>query len=316
MTLRGFDGSFRAGHVAGIEIRVHLTLIILGAWTLYDWGTAGELAFGATAFAITFGSVLLHEFGHCFAARRLGGSADRIILWPLGGLAMADVPPSPGAEIIVALAGPAVNALLMLATGPVLLSLRADLGIWILSETFRSDPRPAVLVLQQVFYLNSAQFLFNVLVMAFPLDGGRVVRGLLWFRHGEARSLRIASGLSMAIGVVLIVLGLLGQLGGLWLVFLASFVLAEGYASWRAAGEAIELEGPFAPGYRGRGFADWWASVRESIAERRRQRSAMARERIEARVDFLLEKVHRVGLKGLTRGERRFLRRASREYRS
>src|SRR5207253_7891282 len=98
------------GHVSGVRIRVHMLFILYIVFELIGAGSA----FFTTAhyLFILFGSVFLHELGHCFTARRVGGSADDVLMWPLGGLATVDAPRTPWPQFLVVAGGPAVNVVL------------------------------------------------------------------------------------------------------------------------------------------------------------------------------------------------------------
>src|SRR5579884_1384746 len=118
-----FTWSFPIGYLFGITVRVHFVLPIMFiglVWRATDpkwFPVAGSWADMAVILGLMFLSVLLHEFGHCFAARRVDGDADEVLLWPLGGLARCDVPRTPWANFITALGGPMVNILLCVASG-------------------------------------------------------------------------------------------------------------------------------------------------------------------------------------------------------
>jgi Zn-dependent protease len=128
--------------------------------------------------------VMLHEFGHALACRQVGGVANQIVLWPMGGVAYVNPPPRPGATLWSIAAGPLVNVALI----PVLL---------IPGSLLRSVDSPEVIhnvlpFLRTVFAINLILLLFNMLP-AYPLDGGQILRCLLWFFLGRGRSLLIAA---------------------------------------------------------------------------------------------------------------------------
>jgi Zn-dependent protease len=128
--------------------------------------------------------VLLHEFGHSLACRQTGGKADEIVLWPLGGVAFVKPPSRPGAELWSIAAGPLVNVALI----PVILGLdwaRLHLG-WGAGE---ADYRR---YLRYVTLMNYGLLIFNLLPV-YPLDGGQILRSLLWFKLGKWRSLRVVT---------------------------------------------------------------------------------------------------------------------------
>ena len=101
------NGSFRVGRLFGITIRVHILFVIWIAWRLIASGDGWQ--FHAAFLGMLFGIVLLHEFGHCFGARSVGGFAENILMWPLGGLAYAHAPMTPWAQFVTVASGPLVN---------------------------------------------------------------------------------------------------------------------------------------------------------------------------------------------------------------
>ncbi|MER3399973.1 MAG: hypothetical protein C4313_02375 [Thermoflexus sp.] len=167
--------------VAGVPVRVHWTLLALLAMALLG---AGALAGGRAAlrqglwWGMLFGAVLIHELGHLLAARLLGLPVTEVVLWPLGGFTMIRLPPARfGAELIIALAGPGVN--LLLAAGIHLLGIAPDAD-GITSEALRAAG-----------WVNALLGLFN-LMPVFPMDGGRILRGLLALGLREDRGTRLA----------------------------------------------------------------------------------------------------------------------------
>ena len=179
MDFRNFySWAFPVGSVAGIRIRIHLLLV--GFWLYQLNGLLQEedlershmIVIWTVSIAALFGSILLHEFGHCFAARRVGGSADDVLLWPLGGLAFCDAPNTPRAQFIVAAGGPAVTAVIAATS-------------WI---AFELIPKPQPYSTADYyhhyahFYLVDMQlflFFFNSIPL-YPLDGGRMFHALYW----------------------------------------------------------------------------------------------------------------------------------------
>ena len=143
--------------------------------------------------------VTIHEFGHALACRQVGGRADRIVLWPLGGVAYVDPPPRPGATLWSIAAGPLVNVVLL----PVLL-IAVTMG--------RSAGMPATApdlykLMRAILFIDLGLLIFNILPI-YPLDGGQILRSLLWFVLGRARSLMVATilgliGIAGFIGIAL-----------------------------------------------------------------------------------------------------------------
>ena len=127
-----------------------------------------------------FGIVLLHEFGHALACRQVGGQANQIVLWPLGGVAYVAPPPRPGATLWSIAAGPLVNV----ALAPILTIL------WLLGALgglgARRCPMPT-LSSRRSCIINWGLLIFNMLPI-YPLDGGQILQSLLWFVLGRARA--------------------------------------------------------------------------------------------------------------------------------
>jgi len=164
-----------------------------GSYSSWVWNFLEYLAL--------FGIVLLHEFGHALACRQVGGTADRIMLWPLGGVAFVDPPPRPGATLWSIAAGPLVNVALFPILGGA-----AVMG-WSLGWAHTMPD--AYHLLRMVVGIDVGLFVFNILPI-YPLDGGQILRSLLWFVLGRARSL----GAVTVLGFV----GAAGFLGlALWL---------------------------------------------------------------------------------------------------
>lgn len=316
--------SWRVGRLFGIDIRIHFILLLYALGLLLVDASQYGIPVYWTLLHITivFGSVLLHEFGHCFAAISSGGSADEIILWPLGGLAMCDHERTPGTTIWVAAAGPAVNLLIMLLTGAVVLA--SGHGLWIEGFERLMGARGSVapmpmFILQWVFAVNGMLFFFNLFLPAYPLDGGRVLQGIIWRATGdEHRATWVTCHLAMGISVAMGLFGILTL--NLFLSLIAIFVFVNARRT-RAALMEEQSEESFDYGLGPR--TTFTVRTRPSLVERwrlrleqrRMRRQRAKRQMIERRVDDLLEKVHRVGLGGLTGGERRFLRSASKHYR-
>jgi len=208
-------GSFPLFRFAGIQVYLHWWWFLAAAYEITARsGAYRSFAWNVAEYVALFVIVLMHEFGHSLACRQTGGKADEIILWPLGGIAFVRPPARPGAELWSIAAGPLVNVLLV----PVIFGLiwaRANLG-WGL------DFPDYKLFLRDLFRLNLTLLVFNLLPV-YPLDGGQILRSLLWFVFGRARSLQIASVLG-AVGIVVVFGGLLWVQPQNWM-----FTLLMGY---------------------------------------------------------------------------------------
>jgi len=210
--------------LGGTAVRMHLTFLLLLAWIAaiqYMHGTAQDAVYGVLFILVLFGCVVLHEFGHIWAARRYGIRTPDVTLLPIGGVAsMERMPEKPAQEIVVALAGPAVNAVIALVL-IVVLGLHLDpsqISIETLHASFWA----------QVAVANIVLLVFN-LIPAFPMDGGRVLRAVLaiWLGFGPATKVAARIGQGLAI-----VFAFLGLMGNPLLILIAAFIFLA------AAGEA------------------------------------------------------------------------------
>jgi uncharacterized protein (TIGR03067 family) len=153
----------------------------------------------AVEYVALFGMVLLHEFRHVLACRSVGGIANRIVLWPLGGVAFIDPPPRPGALLWSTAAGPLVNVLLLAPT----------IGFWMVCRaTGCQDTAPDIYRFAAgVAWINGYLLVFNMLPV-YPLDGGRILQALLWFVMGRARSLLVAAAIGLLTGLALLIIAI------------------------------------------------------------------------------------------------------------
>ena len=186
--------SFKIARIAGIDVRIHATFLLLLAWMATASGRTGGASAaisGVIFICLVFGCVLLHEFGHALAARRYGIRTPDITLLPIGGVARLDrMPDLPSQEIVVAIAGPLVNVGIALLLW---LYLGFSTGIphlGTLREAGASLPLKLLMV-------NISLVLFN-LIPAFPMDGGRILRALLAMRMEYARATHIAATIGQA----------------------------------------------------------------------------------------------------------------------
>jgi len=217
--------SLTVGYVYGTAVRIHVTFLLFLVWiwaAYYRLGGAGAAWEGVVFVGLLFLCVLLHEFGHIFAARRYGVKTPEVTLWPFGGIARLErIPEKPSEELVVALAGPAVNVVIALV---LLLVLGGNVGL----EHIESIDNPQTSLLAKLAAANIFLVVFN-LIPAFPMDGGRVLRAVLamTMSHGQATQVAASIGQALAIG-----LGLLGIFGNPMLIIIAIFVFLA------ASGEA------------------------------------------------------------------------------
>ncbi|MCB5175387.1 MULTISPECIES: site-2 protease family protein [Microvirga] len=220
--------SIPVGTVKGTVIRIHFTFILFLVWIAVSHYASGgrQAAIEGTAFVILlFLCVLLHEFGHVFAARRYGVQTPDITLLPIGGVARLErIPEEPSQELIVALAGPAVNVVIAAI-------LFAVLGGFVPADSMDVQ-NPGTSMVARLAMVNVFLVVFN-LIPAFPMDGGRVLRAILASRLGYQRGTQIAASVGQ---VVAFGLGLLGLMGNPLLIFIAIFVYLG------AAGEAHAVQ--------------------------------------------------------------------------
>ncbi len=221
-------GSFRLFRLFGIDVWLHWSWFFV-AYLQFQLGgdQFNNSLWHVATYLSLFGIVLLHEFGHSLACKSVGGHADRIILWPLGGVAFVRPPPRPGAVLWSIAAGPLVNLLLVPVTLSLLLlvhSLNLDND----PRTWSDIERYAVAVTS----INIMLFMFNMLPI-YPLDGGQILQALLWFVIGRAASLHFVA----IVGMVVATIGgaLAFWTGNWWLVIMALFIGWRSYQGYRLA---------------------------------------------------------------------------------
>ncbi len=169
----------------GIDVSLHWSWFLVAAYEIGDRQTAySSITWNVAEYLALFLIVMLHEFGHALACRQVGGVANQIVLWPLGGVAYVNPPQRPGAYLWSIAAGPLVNVALL----PIL----KIVGILFRSQGLAQELPNAFLLLQAVAWINLRLLIFNILPI-YPLDGGQILRSLLWFVMGRARSLMAAT---------------------------------------------------------------------------------------------------------------------------
>ncbi|MFP4068903.1 MAG: site-2 protease family protein [Opitutales bacterium] len=195
-------GSFRLGALAGIDILVHWSFWILLLWIFVVESLGGGTlrgVYGALLVLAVFGCVVLHELGHALTARFFGVGTEYIVLLPIGGVASLEkIPEKPLQELLVAVAGPAVNVVLAVVFGGLFFLGAGETGF---EEALRGGSFLAVLTAINVFLV-----LFN-LIPAFPMDGGRMLRALLATFLGRVRATRIAATIGQALAVLFFLAG-------------------------------------------------------------------------------------------------------------
>jgi stage IV sporulation protein FB len=356
-----FTWALPLGRFFGVTVRVHILflLFVLVMWLkalprekpdsiLQTVGPTWMLAL----MGLLFLSVLLHEFGHCFAAHQVDGDADEVLLWPLGGLARCELPHSPWAHFVTAAGGPLVNVLLCVLSGAALIacSFQPSFSPWpdqcwytVLhnfadGKIWGSQWAPARLatetlptwqyLLAQFFWVNWVMLLVNVLLIGFPMDGGRMLQATLWPRLGFRTATRTAIFVGFLVMFVVGVYALLSE--ELMVLCLAGFIYVACKQEWinlEMGGEeslfgydfsqgytSLERDQPLPPPRKKRpNFLQRWLKQRAAKKLQRRQEQ---QEADESRMDALLEKIAREGKQALTDEEQRFLKRVSDRYRN
>jgi Zn-dependent protease len=211
--------SFKIAKIFGIDVRIHITFLLLLAFIgLGDYQAGGApAAFGSVLFVcLVFLCVLLHEFGHAMAARRYGIHTPDITLLPIGGVARLErMPENPVQELVVAIAGPLVNVVI----AGVLFLIPGSHGNLF---NFGGIEHPATGLLDMLLRVNVWLVAFNLLP-AFPMDGGRVLRAFLAMRLPYAQATQIAATVGQVMAFGLGFWGLTHQ-GSIMLVLIAVFV--------------------------------------------------------------------------------------------
>jgi len=309
----------------GIRVRAHASLIItMIIVLLLGWGF-GPMTWQErlAASIMLFTIVLLHEFGHCFAARWMGGTAEDILMHPLGGLAMARPPHRPWSTFVTVACGPLVNVLICIATGLVLWFKFSVIPwnpfgayFWAAIEKDRSlieSYNTWGLWVRWCFSTSWTIFLFNLLPI-FPLDGGQIVQTALWKRVGYYKSMIFACVTGMVGAVIVGMYGL--AWGGMTFVVLAIM----GFVACYQMRQQLLAAGPW--GFQEEDAVDYSASIyggtttrkstraNERLARQTQRRQAEDRA-LQAKVDHILEKVSQHGMMSLTWWEKRTLRKAT-----
>lgn len=231
-TAMGRRWSFSIGKVKGTSVRLHVTFLLFLLWVgIAGWFSAGPAtALNTVIFiALVFVCVVLHEFGHIFAARLFGVRTPEVVLLPIGGVSRLErIPEEPKAEFVIAIAGPVVS--LAIALGLILALGGAPDPKMIWTET----GLPALAA--QLAYVNLVLFFFNLLP-AFPMDGGRILRAGLSAWLGHTRGTHIATGIGQGAAVLLGLAGIFA--GNIILVLIAVFIYFAASSEWGIA----ELQG-------------------------------------------------------------------------
>ena len=215
--------SFRIARIGGTDVRIHVTFLLLLAWLgwmFYQQGGWDAAASGLVFILLLFACVVLHEFGHALAARSFGIPTPDITLLPIGGVArLQRMPDQPVQELIVALAGPAVNVFIALGLWIYLSAIGSTSAIDD-AGTLTKLEDPSTSMAARLLGVNIILVLFNM-IPAFPMDGGRVLRALLAMMMPYARATQIAASIGQGLAFIF---GFLGLMYNPMLLFIALFV--------------------------------------------------------------------------------------------
>jgi len=218
-------GAFKIFSLAGIAVYVHWSWFLVAIYSVqFRTHEYSSMIWNVLEYLSLFAIVLTHEFGHQLACRSVGGQTHNIVLWPLGGVAYVSPPQRPGAQLWSIAAGPLVNVVLV----PILslvVSVSSHLGWY--------DTNPdAYDLLHNVWWINLGLLIFNMMPI-YPLDGGQILRSLLWFPFGRANSLLVASVIGF-IGVAgLIGLAIWAQ--SIWIGIMSAFILINCWSGLKQA---------------------------------------------------------------------------------
>src|SRR5437899_7285203 len=222
------QGTIHLFRVSRIDLFLHWSWFLVAVIEINNRARSySSLTWNVLEYLALFFIVMLHEFGHALACRQVGGTANRILLWPLGGVAYVAPPPRPGATLWSIAAGPLVNVVLL---GPLTI-------LWVLSQSSRwVETMPnACGLFQAIWLINLGLLIFNLLPI-YPLDGGQILRSLLWFALGRARSLMVATLIGFVGVAALIVVALWAR--SVWVAILSVFILLN---CWRGLLQARVL---------------------------------------------------------------------------
>lgn len=315
----------------GINVRIHLIFIIMIASELLTAGKGVGLANAAAGIAALFILVLLHEYGHCFACRWVGGSADRILMWPLGGLASCNPPHQWRADLITTLGGPAVNLALFPVFGSILLALGQGWSAFFINPispwatigtlSLSDGTQPQwLLFIGWLHYANLMLLLFNMLIPMYPMDAGRTLHALLWRSIGHDRATWIVVNVGLAVAIALFIYAITTNQSRLM-----GLALFGGLTCFMER-KRLELErqGFTIPTYSGPAEDPVRTQVSRAEQSRQRQAERLAKQREkdrqqaeadQAELDRILAKIAKDGMGALTSREKSWLQRETEKRR-
>jgi Zn-dependent protease len=315
----------------GIRVRAHASLVVIVVLVLLFGVTRGaSVQASVQSMTILFLVILLHEFGHCFAARWTGGQADEILMTPLGGLAMTMARRRPVPTAITVACGPLVNVVLCLICGFAMYMLRGvwPLGPWQFGKAvpLQSSWLDVYTYVAWTYAISYGLLLFNMLPV-FPLDGGQLLQAILWKPLGYYRSMVITVNIGL-VGSVLMAMVAIASFGSIFGGMLLLFIAINCFVTCLQYRQLLRAEGPW--GFQEEDSVDYGASIYGSSTATRARRgqsrfskwsAARAKKRAQeeqveqARIDQILAKVSAHGMHSLTWMEKRTLHKATERQR-
>ncbi|MEZ6192350.1 MAG: site-2 protease family protein [Phycisphaerales bacterium] len=299
------------GVYLAVRVRVHILLL---GYAVYKLFTTDDLFWTLRMLLVLFISVLLHEFGHILACRKVGGRANDILMWPLGGLAYCAPPHDPWSHFVTIIWGPMVNLFIAAAAYITLYVWRGGLipvGFNPFSPWIGFTGSTAEQLVALTFVINYFLLLFNLCMVFYPLDGGRIVWTILWAKLGYGRGSYITSRVGIGGAIIVLLFGLIKE--NQLLTIIAFFGLFESIQmGMRLKAEAM-MGSAFDPidygqhthrSGRGPGVFSRWIDSRRSKA---RNTKAKREQAFQGEVDRILDKVRDHGMQSLTSKEKRVL---------
>jgi Zn-dependent protease len=219
------QGSFRLFRFLGIDVHLHWSWFIVAMYSVSSRvANYTSPIWGLLEYLTLFLVVLMHEYGHSLACRQVGGKADQIVLWPLGGVAYVSPPSRAGAMLWSIAAGPLVNVILLPVFYGIFFAVRASGALEQNEDLYQ--------FLRAIIMMDVGLLVFNLLPV-YPLDGGQILRSLLWFPLGRARSLLVVTIIGFVGGAGIIALAIAWQ--SLWIGIMAFFLLSNCWGSFQHA---------------------------------------------------------------------------------